>query len=57
MDRQEPVVGEDEHDHLEEVAGVIRPDGELLRRVAMGARSTTTIVCSVAWRISSSRTP
>jgi len=44
MDRQEPVVGEDEHDHLEEVAGVIRPDGELLRRVAMGARSTTTIV-------------
>ena len=33
MDRQKPVVGEDEHDHLEEVAGVIRTDGELPGRV------------------------
>lgn len=35
MDRQNPVVGKHEHDHLEHVPGLIRPDRELLRRIAV----------------------
>jgi hypothetical protein len=35
MDRQKPVVGEQEHDHLEHVPGLIRSDDELLRRVSV----------------------
>ncbi len=36
MDGEKPVVGEQEHNHLEKVADVIRADGELFRWVAVG---------------------
>ncbi len=36
MYRQEPFVGEGEHDHLEGVAGRVRSDDQLLGRVAVG---------------------
>lgn len=35
MDRQKPLISEHEHDHLEQVPGVIRPDRELLGRVTV----------------------
>lgn len=36
MYRQEPFVGQCEHDNLEEVAGRVRSDRQLFRRVAVG---------------------
>ena len=36
MYRQEPFVGQCEHDHLEEVAGRVRSDRQLFRGVAVG---------------------
>lgn len=35
MDRQQSVLGEHEHDHLEHVPGLVRSDGELLRWVSV----------------------
>lgn len=36
MDGQEPVVSENEHNYLEQIAGMIRSDRELLRWVTLG---------------------
>lgn len=36
MDSQYPVVGQQEHDHFKQVARVVGPDGELLRRITVG---------------------
>lgn len=35
MDCQQAVIGQYEDDHLEHVAGLIWPDGQLLRRVSV----------------------
>ena len=35
MDRENSVIGQDERDHLEHVPGLIRPNDQLLRRVAI----------------------
>jgi len=35
MDGQESVARENKHDHLKQIPGVTRPDGELLRRVTV----------------------
>jgi len=36
VDGQESILGKDEDDHFEQVAGLIRADGQLLGRIAVG---------------------
>ena len=36
VDRQEPIIGQNQDDHLEQVPGSVRADGQFLGRIAVG---------------------
>ena len=57
VDGDHLVVGEDEHDHLEEVPGRVGAITSTFGGSASESRSNDTISCSTACRTSSSLTP
>ena len=36
MDRQEPIIGQNQDDHFEQVSGLVRADGQFPGRIAVG---------------------